>query len=91
MSLIKYEAYDDDGDLSEGLCVYIESDNIDNQKLLDEILKSEWKYIVDMNVYFNKNSYSIIGYAKKYFTDDQYFILHEYMIKGIGEIMGWLL
>lgn len=90
MNIIRYETYDD-YDLSKGLCVYIAADFIDNQKLLEEILRSEWKYVVDMSIYFNENDYDLIDYARKYFTDDQYDTLREYMIKGIGVIIDHLI
>lgn len=87
MNIIQYETYDDD--LSRGLYVYIESDFIDNQKLLDEILRSEWKHIIDMSIYFNE--IDLIDYARKYFTPDQYDILRAYIIKGIGVMMDYLI
>lgn len=91
MSLIQYELFDEDN-IGEGLSVYVDiGEDTDNQMLLDEILESKWKYIVDMNVYATDGDYSILGYARRHFTDDQYFILENYMTKGIGETMRWLL
>jgi hypothetical protein len=91
MSLIQYELRDEN-DLNKGLYVYANMDeSIDNQILLDEILKSEWKYVADMDIYFEENQYNLTDYARENFTYKQNGILRKYMIEGAGEMMDLMM
>lgn len=83
MSLIQYE-YD-------GEQLYVYSDGVDNQLLLDEIIKSEWKYMVDMNVYYNNGKcLKLKDYASAHFTPEQNKILQKYMFEGLEKMMNYI-
>ncbi len=83
MSLIQYE-YD-------GEQLYVYSDGVDNQLLLDEIIKSEWKYMVDMNVYYNNGKcLKLKDYASTHFTPEQNKILQKYMFEGLEKMMNYI-
>ena len=72
----------------KGVYVYVDIFRpIDNDMLIDEIVSSEWKYMIDLMVYVDDMELALRDYVDENFNDRQRLRLNKYFNEGLKKVL----